>query len=148
MGSFEDFAGRNFLWIARTCTTSTPSTCKSAAGLDIDIASMYLYFTFHHRRRCRVAERCITTRASRHQSSNNRIITGLNMNRITSQWTSAQPRSFRLPQFHWNFFRVHLLCHTAIPLVFSGIFHGFDQVRRNGHIDYIDSLFLCYSAMS
>ncbi|KAF9458719.1 cation transport protein-domain-containing protein [Collybia nuda] len=44
-----------------------------------------------------------------------------------------------------SFFRLHLVAFTFIPLFFSGIFYA-----SNGrfHIHYLDSLFLCYSAMT
>ncbi|KAI0628944.1 cation transport protein-domain-containing protein [Trametes polyzona] len=46
---------------------------------------------------------------------------------------------------HLNFYRVHLLAFTFIPLIFSGIFYA-----GNGeyHIDYVDCLFMCISAMT
>lgn len=44
-----------------------------------------------------------------------------------------------------TFFRLHLTAFVFVPLIFSGIFYA-----SNGrfHIDYIDSLFFCYSAMT
>ncbi|KAK0462222.1 potassium transporter [Armillaria novae-zelandiae] len=44
-----------------------------------------------------------------------------------------------------TFYRIHFIAFVFIPLLFSGIFYAF-----NGefHINYLDSLFLCYSAMS
>ncbi|KAF9007033.1 potassium transporter [Cyathus striatus] len=44
-----------------------------------------------------------------------------------------------------TFFRAHLFAFTIIPLIFSGIFFA-----SNGRfpVKYIDSLFLCYSAMT
>lgn len=70
--------------------------------------------------------------------------------KVTGIIDRLAPRALltKLPTFHWNFFRVHLLCHVAIPLVASGVFHGFDKLREDGRLGYIDSLFLCYSAMS
>ncbi|KAI0753123.1 cation transport protein-domain-containing protein [Daedaleopsis nitida] len=46
---------------------------------------------------------------------------------------------------HLNFYRVHLLFFTFTPLIFSAIFYA-----SNGefHIDYIDCLFICVSAMT
>jgi hypothetical protein len=57
-------------------------------------------------------------------------------------------RKTRLPllsSIHWNFYRLHAVAFTFVPLIASGIFYG-----SNGryHISYIDSLFLCTSAMS
>lgn len=44
-----------------------------------------------------------------------------------------------------TFFRVHLFAFTFIPLIFSGIFYA-----SNGryHVNFVDALFLCYSAMT
>jgi len=44
-----------------------------------------------------------------------------------------------------TFFRVHLFAFTFIPIIFSGIFYA-----SNGryHVNYVDALFLCYSAMT
>lgn len=44
-----------------------------------------------------------------------------------------------------NFYRLHLLFFTIVPIISSGLFYA-----GNGefHISYIDSLFLCYSALT
>lgn len=44
-----------------------------------------------------------------------------------------------------TFYRLHLLSFTTIPLLASAIFYA-----SNGeyHVSYLDSLFLCYSAMT
>jgi len=44
-----------------------------------------------------------------------------------------------------TFFRIHLAAFTFIPLIFSCIFYA-----SNGrfHISFLDSMFLCYSAMT
>lgn len=44
-----------------------------------------------------------------------------------------------------TFFRIHVVAFTFIPLIFSGIFYA-----SNGRfpVSYLDSLFLCYSAMT
>ncbi|TBU58845.1 TrkH-domain-containing protein [Dichomitus squalens] len=44
-----------------------------------------------------------------------------------------------------NFFRLHLVYFTFVPLIAAGIFYG-----ANGefHIPFIDALFLCYSALT
>ncbi|KAF8968787.1 cation transport protein-domain-containing protein [Flammula alnicola] len=46
---------------------------------------------------------------------------------------------------HSTFFRIHLAAFTFIPLIFSGIFFA-----SNGrfHVSFVDSMFLCYSAMT
>ena len=46
---------------------------------------------------------------------------------------------------HSTFFRLHATAFTVIPLIFAGIFYA-----SNGrfHISFLDSLFLCYSAMT
>lgn len=56
---------------------------------------------------------------------------------------------------HLNFFRYHLLFFTFTPIIVSGIFYGANgKAPHDGStadvqkVDYIDSLFLCYSAMT
>ncbi|KAK0189880.1 potassium transporter [Armillaria mellea] len=44
-----------------------------------------------------------------------------------------------------TFYRVHLAAFVFIPLVSSGIFYG---CNGRFHISFLDSLFLCYSAMT
>ncbi|KAF7422341.1 low affinity potassium transporter [Pleurotus ostreatus] len=46
---------------------------------------------------------------------------------------------------HLNFYRIHVLTFTLLPLVFSGIFYA-----SNGrqHVDYVDALFICVSAFT
>ncbi|TFK37547.1 potassium transporter [Crucibulum laeve] len=44
-----------------------------------------------------------------------------------------------------TFFRIHLTAFTFIPLICSGIFFA---CNGRFHISYVDSLFLCYSAMT
>ncbi|EIW54439.1 TrkH-domain-containing protein [Trametes versicolor FP-101664 SS1] len=46
---------------------------------------------------------------------------------------------------HLNFYRIHLLFFTFTPLIFSGIFYA-----ANGqyHVDYIDCLYNCVSAIT
>lgn len=61
-------------------------------------------------------------------------------------------------QLHWNFFRIHLASFTLIPLIFSGILYagnGGSTGNASGstelgiqHVDYVDCLFLAYSAMT
>ncbi|KAF9528793.1 cation transport protein-domain-containing protein [Crepidotus variabilis] len=58
--------------------------------------------------------------------------------------------SFLRRFFHYlreeiTFFRVHLAAFVFIPLIFAGIFYA-----SNGryHINFLDSMFLCYSAMT
>ncbi|KAL0955885.1 hypothetical protein HGRIS_002083 [Hohenbuehelia grisea] len=46
---------------------------------------------------------------------------------------------------HLNFYRVHILVFVFTPLLASGIFYA---SNGNNHISYIDSLFLCVSAMT
>ncbi|KAJ8690660.1 hypothetical protein PTI98_012069 [Pleurotus ostreatus] len=54
-------------------------------------------------------------------------------------------RFYRFAKKEATFFRVHLLAFAIVPLVFSGIFYA-----CNGRfpVSYLDSLFLCYSAMT
>ncbi len=44
-----------------------------------------------------------------------------------------------------TFYRIHFTAFVFIPLIFSGIFY---ICNGKFHISYLDSLFLCYSAMS
>ncbi|OCF73744.1 potassium ion transporter [Kwoniella mangroviensis CBS 8886] len=44
-----------------------------------------------------------------------------------------------------NFYRIHLLAFTIIPLILSGIMYG---ANTEYHIDYVDCLFCCMSAMT
>jgi len=46
---------------------------------------------------------------------------------------------------HLNFYRIHLLFFTFLPLIASAIFYASNG--RN-QIAYIDCLFLCFSAMT
>ncbi|EAU87693.2 hypothetical protein CC1G_08729 [Coprinopsis cinerea okayama7 len=46
---------------------------------------------------------------------------------------------------HVNFYRIHLTAFTFIPLITSGVFYASNGRFR---ISYLDSLFLCYSAMT
>ncbi|KAI0645210.1 cation transport protein-domain-containing protein [Trametes meyenii] len=63
--------------------------------------------------------------------------------RVLSQIRLGGFRAYTLR--HLNFYRIHLLFFTFTPLIFSGIFYA-----ANGryHIDYIDCLFNCVSAMT
>jgi hypothetical protein len=60
-----------------------------------------------------------------------------------------------------NFYRVHLLFFTFVPLILSGIFYAadgryhiresrrpFSRATTNRIIAYVDCLFLCYSALT
>ncbi|GAA5916529.1 uncharacterized protein JCM6883_005449, partial [Sporobolomyces salmoneus] len=49
---------------------------------------------------------------------------------------------------HLNFYRIHLLAFTFVPLVASGIFYASNGPSPQNSIAYIDCLFLCYSAMT
>lgn len=84
--------------------------------------------------------------------------------------TSPCPSTFHLslPTYltrHFNFFRIHLLFFTLTPLIFSGFFYaangsstangnGSSTANTNGReaglqkVTYMDSLFLCFSAMT
>ncbi|KAK0439454.1 potassium transporter [Desarmillaria tabescens] len=44
-----------------------------------------------------------------------------------------------------TFYRIHMVAFVFIPLIFSGIFYA---CNGRFHISYLDSLFLCYSAMT
>lgn len=83
-------------------------------------------------------------------------MTGLEMGLDEKGYNSGNaspPRPNRHP-FLWaldyileetTFFRAHLAAFTFVPLIFSGIFFA-----SNGqfHIKFLDSMFLCYSAMT
>ncbi|KAK0462994.1 potassium transporter [Desarmillaria tabescens] len=45
----------------------------------------------------------------------------------------------------WTFYRIHLAAFVFVPLISSGIFYACNGRFR---ISYLDSLFLCYSAMT
>jgi len=57
---------------------------------------------------------------------------------------------------HLNFFRYHLLFFTFTPLIVSGIFYAISAgepgpaTTGSGQrkVEYIDALFLCFSAMT
>ena len=44
-----------------------------------------------------------------------------------------------------NFFRIHVTTFVLVPLILSGVFYASNGQDK---ISYIDSLFLCYSAMT
>ena len=77
----------------------------------------------------------------------------IDVRRNRVQLTDSSPGFFSrtattIADFLWretNFFRLHVTAFVFLPLVLSGIFYA-----SNGrfHIRYIDSLFLCYSAMT
>ncbi|KAJ7066538.1 potassium transporter [Mycena amicta] len=46
---------------------------------------------------------------------------------------------------HGTFFRIHATVFTLVPLVAAGIFYG---CNGRYHVSFIDSLFICYSAMT
>lgn len=60
-----------------------------------------------------------------------------------TQTTTSQFLDYVLEES--TFFRVHLFAFTFVPLVSSGIFYACNGQFR---ISYLDSLFLCYSAMT
>ncbi|GAA5966622.1 hypothetical protein JCM3765_005679 [Sporobolomyces pararoseus] len=49
---------------------------------------------------------------------------------------------------HLNFYRIHFLCFTFIPLIASGIFYASNGPSPQNQIAYIDCLFMSYSAMT
>ncbi|KAJ6542799.1 potassium transporter [Mycena capillaripes] len=46
---------------------------------------------------------------------------------------------------HGTFYRLHLTAFTIIPLIAAGIFYG---CNGRFHVSFLDSLFVCYSAMT
>ncbi|BGP04534.1 hypothetical protein JCM10049v2_000336 [Rhodotorula toruloides] len=57
-------------------------------------------------------------------------------------------------QVHWdapahlNFYRLHLLVFTFVPLIASGIFFASNGPSNENQISYVDALFMCTSAMT
>lgn len=49
---------------------------------------------------------------------------------------------------HLNFYRIHLIFFTFLPLIASGIFYASNGPSPENQIAYIDCLFLCFSAMT
>lgn len=58
---------------------------------------------------------------------------------------------------HFNFFRIHLTVFTLLPIIFSAILYaGNESSTGNARdnttgiqkVEYIDSIFLCFSAMT
>ncbi|BGP04531.1 hypothetical protein JCM10049v2_000333 [Rhodotorula toruloides] len=49
---------------------------------------------------------------------------------------------------HLNFYRLHLLAFTFLPLIASGIFFASNGPTQANQIPYIDALFMCTSAMT
>ncbi|TRM69077.1 cation transport protein-domain-containing protein [Schizophyllum amplum] len=52
---------------------------------------------------------------------------------------------FRSIRKHLNFYRVHLLCFTFVPLILSGVLYACNGQYR---ISYVDCLFLCVSSVT
>ncbi|GAA6062637.1 hypothetical protein JCM10212_000299 [Sporobolomyces blumeae] len=48
---------------------------------------------------------------------------------------------------HLNFYRLHLLFFTFVPLIASGVFYASNGPSPENQIAYIDALFFCYSAI-
>jgi len=67
--------------------------------------------------------------------------------RNSTNWrgSSVIPRFVDFVLQECTFFRVHLFAFTFTPLIFAGIFYG---CNGRFHISFLDSLFLCYSAMT
>jgi hypothetical protein len=67
--------------------------------------------------------------------------------RSSTKWggPGAFPRFIEYVLKECTFYRVHLFAFTIIPLIFSSVFYG---CNGRFHISYLDSLFLCYSAMT
>ncbi|GAA5947131.1 hypothetical protein JCM3765_002171 [Sporobolomyces pararoseus] len=49
---------------------------------------------------------------------------------------------------HLNFYRIHLLAFTILPLIISAIFYASNGPSPENQIAYIDCLFLCTSALT
>jgi len=73
---------------------------------------------------------------------------GLSFWRKGDNRSSGQTMFSRITHFitqEATFFRIHLAAFTFIPVIFSCIFYA-----SNGrfHVSFLDSMFLCYSAMT
>jgi len=59
--------------------------------------------------------------------------------------TTTSERIWRRIKKEATFFRIHATAFIFLPLIASGVFHA---CNGQYHIEYIDSLFLTYSAMT
>nr|GAT45724.1 potassium transporter [Mycena chlorophos] len=64
--------------------------------------------------------------------------------------TDTQTKSVRrtISDFVWThgtFFRIHAVCFTIVPLIAGAIFYA---CNGRFHVSFLDSLFVCYSAMT
>lgn len=53
-----------------------------------------------------------------------------------------------LAKKHLNFYRIHFLCFSIVPLVASGVFYASNGPSARNQIAFIDCIFMCYSAMT
>ncbi|BGO99221.1 hypothetical protein NBRC10513v2_000325 [Rhodotorula toruloides] len=64
------------------------------------------------------------------------------------QRSSLWSRISAFSSAHLNFYRLHLLVFTFVPLIASGIFFASNGPSDENQIPYIDALFMCTSAMT
>ncbi|GEM06129.1 potassiumion transporter [Rhodotorula toruloides] len=64
------------------------------------------------------------------------------------QQSSVWSRISAFSSAHLNFYRLHLLVFTFLPLIASGIFFASNGPSEENQIPYIDALFMCTSAMT
>jgi len=62
--------------------------------------------------------------------------------------TSTRRANIAFVAQHLNFYRIHLLFFTFLPLIASAIFYASNGPSPQNQIAYIDCLFLCFSAMT
>jgi hypothetical protein len=81
----------------------------------------------------------------------------LSLEMITAKPQSVYDKIIAYGRDHFNFFRIHLTVFTILPIIFSAIFHAANgssvgNARDNAvgiqKVEYIDSLFLCFSSMT
>ncbi|CAH7672704.1 cation transport protein-domain-containing protein [Phakopsora pachyrhizi] len=61
-----------------------------------------------------------------------------------TSWNRRLRRLKNLTRFDLNFYRLHLLTFTIVPFLFAFPFY----IGHPGDINFVDSLFMCYSAMT
>ncbi|GAA5892072.1 hypothetical protein JCM6882_005687 [Rhodosporidiobolus microsporus] len=64
------------------------------------------------------------------------------------QRSSAWAKLSAFASNHLNFYRIHLLVFSFVPLIVSGIFYASNGPSEENQISYIDALFMCTSAMT
>ena len=98
-----------------------------------------------------------TTSSSLFISLTSTSISSTRVEMIIPKTQSIYDKAVAYGRTHFNFFRIHLTVFTLLPFLFSAIFHAANgssvgNARDNAvgiqKVQYIDSLFLCFSAMT